>query len=866
MGNQSRIEIILAAVDRGLTTGFNRALGSLKSLVTGAKEADTGVKGLTASVSGLLGPLLATISAAAGMQKLVSVSREFDKLSAGLITATGSIEGSEQAFAAVQDFATRTPYDLAQVTDSFVKLVNFGLDPSERALTSYGNTSSALGKNLNQMIEAVADAATGEFERLKEFGIKASSEGDKVSFTFRGVTTTVGKNAAEIEQYLIKLGETNFGDAMANRMKTLDGALSNLDDEWNKVFLNISKAGIGNLIADGVRTAIGVLEELNAMIASGELEGYLRAIVGQFAGWADDVKASIAIVTSYYHDNLEQIQIDGKDTVVFLIDAFRQFPENVRAFIGLMVVTVAAGLDKVAAYATAFKNGIAAVFNGQTFAGVGADLERELKIIDDARDKSIDSILAERDADLKAHEEKVAAAKKLRAEYDAEQAAAKANTADRLAQFKVQAESSGKSAKEEAKAKREAEKAAKKAAAEAKKAAKEAQKLADIDGQVVAEKLRAASQEKILALELEKINASKLPTALARGEAELAIERKILAERIAIKQQELAAIKADPKTNQAEVIRAESELAELKVNTQVQLNDKLRSLAATRLQDTETAWRRGIASVQDYQAAVTAALQSGAIDQEQANEKLIASGNDLGAALSLGFQKAREKMQTDSEMMIYIGENLGEQLSSGLSSAWDSYITKTSTAKEALIDFARSTLSWLSQIILKQMLLNAIGFGSTTAADGTVTAGTGLLGMIGLASGGSVPGWSPSRTADNIPAWLTAREFVHPVDAVDYYGLPFMELVRRKLFPRNLAHALAGGTLPRIPAGNRLAQGGMAAGPAQTTVKTGDTKLRVINVLDKNMVGDYLRTADGETAIINMIRRNGSAIRTLIGG
>ena len=44
---------------------------------------------------------------------------------------------------------------------------------------------------LDDMVEAVADATTGEFERLKEFGIRASSQGDKVALTFRGVTTTV---------------------------------------------------------------------------------------------------------------------------------------------------------------------------------------------------------------------------------------------------------------------------------------------------------------------------------------------------------------------------------------------------------------------------------------------------------------------------------------------------------------------------------------------------------------------------------------------------------------------------------------------------------------------------------------------------
>jgi len=438
MSDKSKIEIILSAVDRGLTTGFQRALGSIKAFAAGSKQAEGGVKGLGTAVTGLLGPLLASVSAAAGMQKLVSVSREFDKISAGLVTATGSAAGAEKSFAAIQDFAARTPYDLAQVADGFVKLVNFGLDPSEKALTSYGNTSSALGKDLNQMIEAVADAATGEFERLKEFGIKSKSEGDKVSFTFRGVTTTVGKNAAEIEGYLIKLGETNFGDAMANRMKTLDGALSNLGDEWDKVFLNISKAGIGDMIANGVRVAIGALEEFNAMISSGEIEGYLRAIVGQFSGWAADIKESITLVGTYYRDNLEQIKIDGKDTVTFLIDAFRQFPENVRAFIGLMVVEIASGLDKAKAYAIAWRDSVKTALIEGDVAEVGAALQDRLKVINSVRDQSIDAILGERQAAIKSTDDQISAAKQLRAQYDAGRLAAKAETSDRLAQFKIQ--------------------------------------------------------------------------------------------------------------------------------------------------------------------------------------------------------------------------------------------------------------------------------------------------------------------------------------------------------------------------------------------------------------------------------------------
>ena len=239
----------------------------LDQLEKTGKKAEKATGGLTDAFKKLIVPLVSVATATAGLTKLVSVARQFDVLNAQLKTATGSSEKAAQAFEAIQDFASATPYDLQQVTTAFTKLVNLGLDPSEKALTSYGNTASAMGKDLDQLIEAVADAATGEFERLKEFGIKASQEGDKVRFTFRGVTTTVGKNAAEIEGYLQALGENEFAGAMAERVMTLDGALSNLGDEWNKLFLAIARdTPIGDYIEATVRKGIKALEQLRKLI------------------------------------------------------------------------------------------------------------------------------------------------------------------------------------------------------------------------------------------------------------------------------------------------------------------------------------------------------------------------------------------------------------------------------------------------------------------------------------------------------------------------------------------------------------------------------------------------------------------------
>ena len=51
------------------------------------------------------------------------------------------------------------------------------------------------------------------------------------------------------------------------------------------------------------------------------------------------------------------------------------------------------------------------------------------------------------------------------------------------------------------------------------------------------------------------------------------------------------------------------------------------------------------------------------------------------------------------------------------------------------------------------------------------------------AKGGVVKGESPHPKADNVPANLTAGEYVQPVDVVKYYGVKGMELIRKKLIP-----------------------------------------------------------------------------------
>lgn len=299
----------------------------------------------TASL-GKIGPVVAAAfsgAAAAGfVGKLVAVQREFDVLNSSLKTVTGSSAAAEREMEWLKDFAKTTPFGLAQATQGFVKMKALGLDPTRASLTSFGNTASAMGKDLNQMIEAVADASTGEFERLKEFGIKAKKDGDQVSLTFRGVTTTIKNSSQEITQYLEAIGNVDFAGAMAERAKTLDGAIAGLGDSWDELFRTISSQNAGSLIYDSVTLASGAIEDATTLIRaftgatadaskeSGALAS-MQGAVGTFFETVAVLAANTLYVLRQTGDTLGGLAAGYKEFFSFNFDAVRSIGADMRA-------------------------------------------------------------------------------------------------------------------------------------------------------------------------------------------------------------------------------------------------------------------------------------------------------------------------------------------------------------------------------------------------------------------------------------------------------------------------------------------------------------------------------------------------------
>lgn len=214
-------------------------------------------------------------------------------LRASLKTVTGSVENANAAWDQLLAFASETPFTLDQSVQAFIRMKSLGLNPTQEALRSFGNTASAMGQDMMQMVEAVADASTGEFERLKAFGIRASREGEQITFTFQGVQTTVANTAEAITGYLEKIGNNQFAGAMADQMDTLGGKASNLQDTIYQLYLAIGDAGATEVFGSGLDAASGAAEALTenvdglvdiAQIGAAVFAGHLTRALATAAG------------------------------------------------------------------------------------------------------------------------------------------------------------------------------------------------------------------------------------------------------------------------------------------------------------------------------------------------------------------------------------------------------------------------------------------------------------------------------------------------------------------------------------------------------------------------------------------------------
>ncbi len=241
------------------TDDFQKGMGKAKKQMTGFEKAGQGF------AKTLRNTMLTAFSISAVTsfgQSIIKVTGEFQRFSAVLTNTLGSSSAAQQSIKMIQEFAAKTPFSVSQLTESFVKLANQGFKPTADEMTKLGDLASSTGKGFDQLTEAIIDAQTGEFERLKEFGIRAEKQGDKVTFAFKGVKTQTDFTADSIRQYILSLGDLEgVSGSMAAISETLEGKISNLGDSWDSL-LNTIGSGNSGILNDTIEVLKSIVDEI----------------------------------------------------------------------------------------------------------------------------------------------------------------------------------------------------------------------------------------------------------------------------------------------------------------------------------------------------------------------------------------------------------------------------------------------------------------------------------------------------------------------------------------------------------------------------------------------------------------------------
>lgn len=250
-----------------------------------AKKTESVAKGRFGKVASIIKNAFAIGAIIQFERKIIELGSEFQKFQAVLTTALGSGSLAEGAMASIQAFASKTPFSVRELTDAFVKLTNQGFKPTENEMRQLGDLAASTGKSFDQLAEGIIDAQVGEFERLKEFGIRASQQGDQVTFTFKGVTTTVDKTAKAIREYITALGDAEGVSGSMNAIsKTLGGSISNMGDSFDALLVSLSDVqGFLPVVFNGMSDLATMAE---ASIRAGGLLGFAEIQHAQQMGQA----------------------------------------------------------------------------------------------------------------------------------------------------------------------------------------------------------------------------------------------------------------------------------------------------------------------------------------------------------------------------------------------------------------------------------------------------------------------------------------------------------------------------------------------------------------------------------------------------
>lgn len=275
---------VLLTLKDGFSNVANKFIGTLGKIDGRVKKNQDGFDALKSKVDGVAGAFWGITGAAskagiaigAALTGLaVKSSMDIEQANSTLTALLGSAEEAGKKLQWAIGFANETPFETDEVVNATTKLKLYGL-AAEKVLPKIGDMAGMMGKSLDQAVEAVADAKTGDWTRLVQFGIKKD---EMVKWAkANGLGEIDPDDTKKMVNALFVYMKKTYAGGMDNLAKTLKG-------KWSTVT---------GVFKDGLTKMAGIsFDETGKMIIKQgslyeTLGKYVDKLANKFSTWQQD--------------------------------------------------------------------------------------------------------------------------------------------------------------------------------------------------------------------------------------------------------------------------------------------------------------------------------------------------------------------------------------------------------------------------------------------------------------------------------------------------------------------------------------------------------------------------------------------------
>ena len=243
------------------------------------------VRGLSSAVFSLKGALVG-LGGAVVIRSIARTNAQFEDLRSGLASVFGSVEEGNKRFREISDFATRTQFSVEDLTKAFITLKGAGIEPTEKLLTTFTDTSASAVDGLGvfeALTRVIARSVGGglgleELNQIFDRGIPVFTILNEQLGITRLEVSELGKTAEGSEKLvsaLITGLDQRFGGATQKRLSNLNVAFSNFGIALRNFQDIIGESGFGqslknvtNTLTDAVSDSDGLAKAIGRVLAN----------------------------------------------------------------------------------------------------------------------------------------------------------------------------------------------------------------------------------------------------------------------------------------------------------------------------------------------------------------------------------------------------------------------------------------------------------------------------------------------------------------------------------------------------------------------------------------------------------------------